>query len=337
VKIDCLADLALADVPSATRLSFSSDPQATMTASGLTLRAMPTLATTRNDGGACDGISFLQDGIVLYAVTPGSRRENFTLAHEFGHWLVERNELVLDFLANSEEPEKLLESVCDRIAQQLLLPDEVVDSLVTRPVRAQHVLDMYEFTRASHPVCVIALAQRLPRLGAITIIDVATSVITTSSVHPDPDGAWPTVYPWPKQPVPAGHPLVALRPGVSLTRKTFWRSPWNTQLDYYMDAINDGRRIVAVLSDVDVWNAERLHLDTLETHAERPAGMIHCCGRTQVARGYPCSTCSSHYCPTCGKCACQKLEQREVTCKGGCFTRYLPHLLVEGVCAECRG
>ena len=41
-------------------------------------------------------------------------------------------------------------------------------------------------------------------------------------------------------------------------------------------------------------------------------------------------------CPTCGQCRCQRQAAAEVVCAGGCYMRYLPHLLVDGLCEQCR-
>ena len=40
-------------------------------------------------------LSYLSDGVVLYRST-GNRRENFTMAHELGHWLVDQTNDVYD-------------------------------------------------------------------------------------------------------------------------------------------------------------------------------------------------------------------------------------------------
>ena len=66
-------------------------------------------------------MSFLDDGVILYAPTTNSRRQNFTLAHELGHWIVEQTK---DFRLDCRpsDPPALLESVCDQIAQRFCYP-----------------------------------------------------------------------------------------------------------------------------------------------------------------------------------------------------------------------
>ena len=111
---------------------------------------------------------FLDGGVILYAPSPYSRRENFTLAHEYGHFLVAEQEDILDWLGDLSKPCRALESVCDRIASELLLPKSLIDQVVGGQVpRASHLVALYEASNASEPCCAIALANRLPGVAAV--------------------------------------------------------------------------------------------------------------------------------------------------------------------------
>jgi Zn-dependent peptidase ImmA (M78 family) len=338
MNLDQCADRALSHLDKAVRSKFAANPLEVLRNDlGLKVEGVDHLADRRDDGGACDGLSFLQDGVILYALTPYSRRENFTLAHELGHWLVEQVEELYDWLADQDDPPPMLETVCDQIAQCLLLPEEIVDSVVVEgPIRARHVLELYRASQASGPACSIALAKRLPHLGAVVIIDRAKDTVQYASVRPDPEEGWPVVFPWPGQAVPAGHPFKSMPSGADLTRKTFWRATWGSQEDYYIDAVSDDKRVIAVFSDIDVWGAERLHIDQPREFDRRPVTKIHCCGRAQTVRGYPCQDCGQPYCSLCGHCRCQRIAQKEQMCAGECFLRFQPHLLINGLCEECR-
>lgn len=302
----------------------------------LTVTAVEHLADARTDGGACDGMSFLKDGVILYAPTPWSRRENFTLAHELGHWLAEQAADVYDWLADQDEPARLLETVCDRIAQRLLLPEAAAVAVIGRgPIRARHLIELYGATQASRPVCAIALAKHLPGLGAIAVIDRFTGAVTDASVEPDPEQGWPTVFPWRGQRLAQGHPLRVLAPGAGTTRRLAWRMPWGTQADFYVDALCDDRRIIMVFSGSDLWNVERFHAPIDRDFDTRPLLSGSCCGATFERRGYPCPDCRRPFCPRCGDCRCTRDAKRAVRCTR-CLVEVQPHLVVAGLCVDCR-
>ncbi|MBF6558267.1 MAG: hypothetical protein IVW52_19370 [Acidimicrobiales bacterium] len=45
----------------------------------------------RGNGGWCDGLSILDEGVIFFAPTVNSKRANFTLCHEVAHYLVEEH------------------------------------------------------------------------------------------------------------------------------------------------------------------------------------------------------------------------------------------------------
>lgn len=339
---DCLAAALNELAPDVlARLRF--DPLGTIRRDiGLKVQEAAHLTERRADGGACDGLSFLKDGVILYAPTRNSRRENFTLAHEVGHWLVGQVPEIFDWLFDQAEPKHFLETLCDLIAQHLLLSNSTLDSVIgSSPIRAHHVLDLYEASQASMPACAIALGERLPGLGAVMLVDRDSESdelkVRYASVHPDPAHGWPKVYPWPGQALPVAHPLRFLTAGAVVQRRTFWATPWGDRADFYMDAVaSSDRRIVAVLTDTDLWGAERFHPRSTRDFDQRPEQEITCCGQMRTARGYPCHQCGQVHCPICGKCRCDRRNDELVMCSGGCFLSYRRNLLVDGRCDDCR-
>lgn len=341
--LDECAAVALGSLDAAVRRRFAADPLRTMREDvALQVRAVGSLTERRAGGGACDGLSFLKDGVVLYSPTDRSRRENFTLAHELGHWLVAKFPAMFDWAADQQSPQIALESLCDRIAQGLLLSDDTVTEVVAGgPVRAQHVLDLYNVSQASLPACAVAVAAGLPGLGAVVVVDRDPDgdgqSVSYASVRPDTHLGWPRVHPWPGQPVPPGHPLRSVRPGAPVQRRSSWATPWGATAEFYLDAVAvSHRRTVGVLADTDLWGTTRFHPNPRRDYDQRPEQTITCCGRPRTARGYPCQECGQVPCPACGRCRCDRHNDELVPCTGRCFLSYRPHLLVDGLCEDCR-
>lgn len=332
---DCVtATLAL--VPDTVAERFVQAPRETLEQDlGLTVKQAQHLAESRDGGGWCDGQSYLSDGVILYRPT-GNRRENFTLAHELGHWLVDSAVGVYDWLSQQESGEQVLETVCDRVAQSLLVPARVVDAVVgSQPISAETVLDLLDATQASRPVCAIALARRLPGTGAVVVIDRDTNTVAYSSVQPDPVDGWPVAVPWPGQRVPAGHPLLRVADGGSLRKKSHWVTQWGKRQEFYISALGLSRVVVVVFVDRDLWGVESLHFDAPTEFSQRLEAEIHCCGGTQTARGFPCPQCRRLYCPKCGGCLCTQRAANERTCRA-CGLQMAKHLIgSSGICVDC--
>ena len=315
---------------------FAQSPvQTLLTDLGLKVRQAVHLVESRQGGGVCDGESFLSDGVILFRPT-GNRRENFTLAHELGHWLVDQVDEIYDWLGRQEHAEKLLETVCDAVAQTLLVPPAAIDRVLGGgPVSAQSVLDLMTSSEASRPVCAIAVARRLPGAGAIAIIERETGLVKYSSVQTDPLDGWPSAIPWPGQSVPAGHPLSNVEDGSEFCRKTYWVTPWGHREEYYVHAVGTGAWVVAVFADRDLWGAESVHFDAPREFVQRPDGEFRCCGELQHVRGYPCPNCHRHFCPSCGGCLCDKRAASETTCTS-CGLEKAKHLIQpSGICVDC--
>ena len=194
----------LGQIAETDREALAADPKRALTERfGLRVREQAELAQRRDAGGWCDGISFLDDGVILYAPSPFSRRENFTLTHELGHKLTEEDDDTLDWLADRDQPGRDLEQLCDLIAARLLLPETLITQVLNRRApEAAHIRALYEASAASEVVCAIALAQRLPCQGAVVIMDIGSSTVSYASVASPEDDGWPLAYPWPR----AGNP-----------------------------------------------------------------------------------------------------------------------------------
>lgn len=337
MKLGPWIDRARAILDTPTREQFVLDPEIALTTElGLTVRAVETLSSSREDGGFCDGMSFLEDGVILYAPTPNSRRQNFTLAHELGHWIVEQDTGLFDWIADQSDPSALLETVCDQIAQRLLLPDALTNEILgSEVVRAQHVRDLYDASQASYQACAIAIGRHIHGLGAVVLISRYDGQVHHASIKPDPDDGWPKVYPWRGQVLPESHALRSFEPYSNFTRRITWRDSWHRTAEFYADAVADPQRIIAVLAGDDIWKVEPGYVVQPRDFDKRPLLHSYCCGQDRSFRGYPCPDCGQGFCPVCKDCGCDRRAKTEANCSG-CFMVLQRHLLVDGLCENCR-
>lgn len=315
------------------RERFAEDPLASLTRDfGLRVRGVTQLQNRREGMGSCDGVSFLADGVVLYSPTV-SRRQNFTLAHELAHYLLDLDDQFQDMLADQDHPAPLLETVCDAIAQELLVPDDLIARVIgDGPIRAGHLTDLFDQSTASFQASAIALARRLPGLGAVLVIDREGSVVRHASIQPDPSEGWPKVYPWRGQSALA-HPLLSTDVGVEGVQRVRWRMPWGAEAEFYANVEGKANTVVAVFSDRDLWTAGVDRLNILREYDDRPRLHVVCCGEDRWISGYPCPTCRQPFCPNCGRCRCNC--DSAATCKD-CGLLVREALLVDGVCVDCR-
>lgn len=321
-------------LPVKLREALRRTPLAAMTSTGLTVRAVSTLTSSRGTGGMCDGMSFSDHGTVLYAPTKSrSRRENFTLLHEYGHLLVDNDEDALSWVADVEEPARELEWLCDDIAAGLLVPDDVLDRIVGEgPVTGQHLIDLFAQTQASQEVCAIALSSRLGSPGAIILTDRETKKVVHASVVGEL-----SVYPSKDQDVPSSHPLLGISTGEHICRESFWTTPWGTRKAYYLNAAATEKRTYSILAELDLWDAETLHLPQAEDAVDaRPrAGVTCACGFAGPVTGWPCPDCGKQFCPKCKSCDCARRAALTERCDK-CFLN-IPRIdLVAGICSGCR-
>lgn len=304
---------------------------------GLTVQGVDSLTEERGAHGWCDGMSFLRAGAIVYVHSPNSRREHFTIAHEIGHWLVDRDDEAVDWLADLSDPKRTLEQLCDQVAGRLLIQDGTLDTLLAgRAIEAADVRRLYDCTTASEPVCAIALTRRLRTPGAIVLVDRGSYVVKYASLIWDDDDEQPIAYPWNGQLVPVGHPLRNLTPGAHSQQRAWWATPWDERQTYYLDAISGQNRIAAVFAETDLWGCEQLHLDPPSRRPARPSSAINCpCGYVGEARGYPHDDCGQPFCPKCGTCACDRKYAGHRRCKQ-CFATVTPNDLVDELCSMCR-
>ncbi len=313
----------------ALRQRLSAAPLAAMTGEGLSVGKLEESSDERR---FCDGLS-TANGIVLYLASPGSRRENFTMLHEYAHTLVASDIEAMTWLADQPDVARTIEQLCNEVASLLLVPATVIDAIVgTGPIRAEHLQQLHRETEASQVAIAIALARRLTTAGAVLLIDRASHTVAHAVLVGEL-----AIFPWAGQPVPTANPLHRVEPGNRVHQRSWWATPWGDRQEYYIDATASFHRAYVVMATTDVWGMESFHGgEDIPQPAARPVSIRSCpCGYQGPMRGFPCPDCHLHFCPQCGKCKCDVRNAAAVRCRN-CTLSYARTALVDGLCSECR-
>lgn len=312
----------------ALRRHLAQSPLEAMTGEGFAIGGLEERHDARR---YCDGLS-TSDGVVLYMVSSGSRRENFTLLHEYAHRLIAEDTKAMNWLADEPRVELATERLCNEVASLLLVPAPVIDAIVgVGPIRAEHLQQLHREIEASQVAITIALARRLTTAGAVVLIDRASNTVARAILVGEL-----AIYPTNGQPVPTANPLHRIEPGHHVHQRSWWATPWGDRQEYYIDATASARRAYAVMATTDVWAMESFHGgEDIPEPIARPTSVRSCpCGYNGPMRGFPCDDCGKHFCPECGKCLCDYRNAAAVRCRR-CTLSYAPTALVDGLCSEC--
>ncbi len=279
------------------------------------------LRDSRGAGGWCDGVSLATNRVICYAPTPGSRRQNFTLIHEFAHLCVNEDNESLDWLADRTDPSGDLERLCDAIAAEILLPPSTVTSILARGTpEPRHLRQLYADSHASEEVCAIALAAHLPVRGAVMLIHRKTATVTFAA-----SSGWPPLHIPRGLLVPPRHPLREL--GIR-QRWYGWTTPdlrlAFPEQSFKTDSPQDIRSLLKVRAEAGPRRTTAILLDAtsisecasgqtsitepepLVSHRSHHPGERACpiCGHATIDSFYPCEECHIPPCPACGRCQC---------------------------------
>jgi len=317
-------------VPADLRAQLQQSPLDALIEAGLSVGELPGHSESTR---WCDGLSMTDEGIVLYIATPDSRRENFTLLHEYAHYLVEADGTAMNWVADQPDDRRVLEQLCNAVASTLLVPADVVDETVgTGPIEAQHLLTLHQKTEASQVVIAIALACRLGTTGAVILVDRSRHTVAAAALAGDLN-----VWPWKDQAVPDTHPLRRIEPRTHLRTRSWWATPWGERQTFYLDAVATDRRAYAILTVTDVWGIDTFHGgDADPERVTRPSSERKCsCGYHGRMGGFPCPTCGANFCPKCQECLCTARDSKLVRCNN-CTVSYSANDIVDGRCSNCR-
>jgi hypothetical protein len=287
----------------------------------------------RGAGGWCDGLSFTDGATILYTQTPYSNKEDFTLAHELAHHLIDdcTDDAFLDWLADVDDPSAMVEHLCDLIASRLLFHERMVESILEgKPISGKSFHDIYESSPGSRHACAIALSERLDSEGCVFGIKDEVVMFCARAHDARP-------YPWRGNTLPTTHHFRHIEDSQSKVCETFWQNASGKNVLYYGNAYRSGRWVFAILSKQDLWNAVSFHVAQEEVNRAEAAEFKCPCGFRKVISKFPCPVCKTRECPSCGKCECHRRAEREKwePCNY-CTISFRSHLLEGGLCEGCR-
>lgn len=298
------------------------DPVGAVRSMGIRIRAGEVLSVTDECG--CDGMYVRgSPPTILYLPTPGSRRENFTVAHELAHHLIRESDDVNSTLADigDDGGVQAEERLCDAFAGRVLIPDQAIDRVLEkRHPEAVDVLALYAQSAGSREACAVRLAERLPCFGYIALLDATRREVRFASPSPQCEYRWS-----PGTQISPGHPVwQARQSGQSFRGEgpiewgSFKRNVW-------IDAIRERNTVIAVFAAERHWSSPGLSLlgGTGPTKP-RPtllSGTCRHCGAESW--GYKaCDKCGDPWCKRCKKCGCGAPSERpHKTCSRCKLTR----------------
>jgi hypothetical protein len=266
---------------------------------------------------ACDGVFFPYPfPTIAYAPTPSSRRESFTLVHEFGHYLVRRNDEVLSALHDLDDDAGRVaeERVCHAFAGQILVPDQIVNRVLDgRQPEAHHLRQLVAASSGSLEARAVRLAEQLPATGYVVIADPVHRWIQFASPSPLAPYRWGCqTY------LPGQHPLwrAAAIGRFRGQGQVIWAS--GSRMNLWLDAVADRGLVHAVFSQTRYWDREGLSILDEVPAIARPiaiSGTCRHCG--EATWGYAaCADCGDVRCRACDRCGCGVPSPSTRVCAG---------------------
>ena len=240
---------------------------------------------------------------------PGRRRRSRSLAraasvvngsaalHEYGHHLIRLDASVHDLFATQDDYGAALEEdICDAIAAELLLPDELVDRFIdNRGPTAGAVLALFKTSHASREAACVRAAQRLLGEGYVMLGegDVARFTVAVETPYRVARG------------VAQGPDSViaqAARTGSARREARVRFRSGNEGTTLFADAVSDEGYTFAVFTDIPAW--QELTARDPDSLFPEHEGSCRVCDWDFTTPKALCRRCNEPFCPRCGSCWC---------------------------------
>ncbi len=319
----------------ATRRELASSPLAGVRGAGVRVRAVPSSDAT--DACSCDGAYFYDQRAICYVATPRSRRENFTVLHEFCHHLVMSDDDLLSELADADAEGGVAveERICDAFAGRILIPDEAVAAvLVGRRPRAADVRALYDATAGSMEACAVRLAERISCEGYVALLDRDRRQVRFASQSGEFDYVWRR-----GSPLPIDHPAWGAGADGTYVGEgdVIWSSRYRKR--FWLDTVGAGAIVIAVFSLDRYWPAAGLSLlgepGVTRSTPQVYSGTCRHCGGPAYGT-WACEVCGDARCRVCKRCGCGAPAPATKTCTKCHLTKGKAQFRAgAAVCREC--
>lgn len=317
------------------RRELASSPFAGVRGAGVRVRAVATSDAT--DECSCDGAYFHDQQAICYVATPRSRRENFTVLHEFGHHLVMSDDDLLSELADVDADGGVgaEERICDAFAGRILIPDEAVAAvLVGRRPRAADVQALYNATAGSMEACAVRLAERIGCEGYVALLDRERRQVRFASQSAEFEYVWRR-----GTSTPIDHPVWQAEVNGTFVGQgdVVWASRYRKR--FWLDAVGAGAIVIAVFSSDCYWPHAGLSIldDPGVTRAAPQAysgTCRHCGGPAWGTQA--CEICGDARCRVCKRCGCGAPAPATRTCPRCFLTKGKAQFRTgASVCRDC--
>lgn len=255
-------------------------------------------------------------------------RTRFTALHELGHHRIRGHEALALELKGPPRRRALEEAICDSFAGRVLIPDELVDKVI--PDTGPTASDVVELWRAAGTASRAASAVRAAeRLGAPGHVMVAT-----------PDGVAQFTATRGIDYVVA--PGALQHDGVVRRAGRIGHAQGDDHVTYRTGTTSEEFHVDAVLIDDYVFavftkgQASWVRLHVLQDRRSGPKEAVcpDCDEAFEAWSKHP--DCGEPVCPACGRCGCHRRRVAQEKACSNCFKLVAVHLLVNGMCDDCR-
>ncbi len=296
--------------------------------------SLPSTSDWESDDCSCDGFyeNTLSTPTIVYRATVSDERIRFTILHELAHHLLQHEAAdLLDELdaaaGHRGDVQGLEELVCHAFAGRLLVPDALIDRIVTQPVLPRELVGLHEGSNGSWEACAVRLAECLNGAGAVIIMrdDNAISFCAPSAAG---DLRW-----WPRG---AGvKPNGPLARALSVERQRAQDEEYRWQLSdpaiFYCDTqrVHAGLAI-AILAEHPT--AQPTFAPPGTRQPSEPDTDRWCEACNGLLAGDWCETCHTKRCIDCHRCRCNRVRTNPLCPACGLLK---PRNRGKEICTDC--